>query len=414
MTRLRIPLLVLALASAVSAQATTSNTFEIFPGSSDAVSRSGLPGGSLGDVLIEIRGRSFFPFQDTFGSVGDINTNAPGLGGTGAGTVSGFRATLQDQNGSTSESFDFCIVIEDSVPGFPAPPQTGNPVGPEVLIRTSALSTPAPLAGTPVAWTITTALATPAAVIPTKNTWYLGAGLSSNAAWANDGLSVPMASFNGLGAPFPNQGDNPLDNGAGGGPTTFTFVRDVTNGTRSASPTPRTHDFGLFTPAPVLNWGADVASAAILPGAPNPSFGVAGLYPDVCGVGNVGRTVAYPGYPGRGGVGDALSLRTRAFQGAGSGGTYLLTGILSASGTSIYLNNPGFIGSICVDLTVVVPFPMGLGTGGVIPPSGELVELIIPSGPALCSFAGSGVFAAQALLTTPTGNYFSNAAKTNF
>ena len=162
-------------------------------------------------------------------------------------------------------------------------------------------------------------------------------------------------------------------------------------------------------------WGADITPAGRLDGgaAPNPCFGAAGLFPDACGVGNASRVALYGGPPtnflGRSGLGDGLALRSRAFQAIGFGGFHLLTGFLSIPGIPLYLNNPGFKGSISIDLTVVIPIP-----SLTIEPSGQRVQPLFPSGGSLCSFAGTGSLAVQSLLTTPTQNWFSNAVRTHF
>jgi hypothetical protein len=408
------------LAGAVSAQATTTNIFDVYPGSTDAVTRSGLAGTSVGDVLVEIRGRSFHILAaggnntDCFASVGDINnfstTHIPP--GSGRGRADGFGATIQDQNGSTSETFDFCIVNENgALPRTPGVPPIGNPVGPEVLLRTTSLTVPTSGSQFPAGWIVNVTLATPADVIPIMNTWYLGCSLGVNALWTADGLAIQMASFNGLGAGFPNQGDNPKDPL---GPSSLAWRRDVTAGTVTTSASPRTLNVRLRTQAPTLMWGANiVASGRLAGGAPNPCFGVAGLFPDACGVGNASRVAAYGGPPnnfiGRNGVGDGLALRMRAFQAIGFGGFHLLTGFLSIPGIPLYLNNPGFQGSISIDLTVVIPLP-----AGIIEPSGQLIQPLFPTGGALCSFAGTGSLAVQTLYTTPTKNIFSNSVRTHF
>jgi hypothetical protein len=406
------------LAGAVSAQATTTNIFDVYPGSTDAVTRSGLAGASVGDVLVEIRGRSFHILApggnntDCFGSVGDINNFSTGLGGSGFGRADGFGATVQDQNGSTSELFDFCIVSESGTsPRTPAVPPAGNPIGPEVLLRTTSLTIPTSGSQFPAGWIVNVTLATPADVIPIMGTWYLGAGLGTNALWAADGLAVQMASFNGLGAGFPNQGDNPKDPL---GPSSLAWIRDVGAGTVATSASPRTLNLRLRTQAPTLMWGAAITPSGILAGpAPNPCFGVAGLFPDVCGIGNASRVAAYGGPPtnyiGRNGIGDGLALRMRAFQAIGFGGFHLLTGFLSIPGVPLYLNNPGFKGSISIDLTVVIPLP-----ATAIEPSGQRVQPLFPAGGALCSFAGTGSLAVQTLFTTPSANQFSNSVRTHF
>lgn len=409
------------LVGAVSAQATTTNTFDVYPGSTDAVTRSGLGGTSVGDVLVEIRGRSFHILApggnntDCFASVGDINnfstTHVPP--GSGRGSADGFGANVQDQNGSTSEVFDFCIVAENgALPRTPGVPPVGNPVGPEVLLRTTSVVIPTSGSQFPAAWVVNVALATPQDVIPIMNTWYLGTGLGTNAASPLDGLAIQMASFNGISATFPNQGDNPKDPL---GPSSFAWRRDVTAGTVTTSSSPRTLNVRLETRGPTLMWGADITPAGRLDGgnAPNPCFGVAGVFPDACGVGNQGRKTIFGGPPtnflGRSGLGDGLALRSRAFQAIGFGGFHLLTGFISIPGVPLYLNNPGFKGSISIDLTIVIPL-----AAAPIEPSGSRVQPLFPSGGALCSFAGTGSLAVQSLLTTPTQNWFSNAVRTHF
>jgi hypothetical protein len=423
-----VPLLV----GVVAGQATTTNEFEIYPDSTDAVSRSALPGSAIGDVLIEVRGTSWNAFgvggfgQDAFGNVGDDNSFSPAMGGSGAGTVAGFTNQIQDQNGSTSESFDFVVVVEDGAnPRQPAPAPIGNPFGPEVLLRTSALTTTPGQPSAPIVWVTNALLATPQDVLPTVATWYYGCGLSSNALWANDGVSLPMASYNGLGSPFPNEGDNPYEPsaGGGGGPSNITWARNVTaGGPVIQSGDPRTQRVGIRTFAPIGNWGAIITPAAVLGmgAAPNPNFGVAGIYPDAAGVGNAARVANYGGppvnYPGRGGVGDGLAVRMRAVQSIGvSGSVYLLTGTIGLVTPPTYLNNPGFLGPVTIDLLVTISLPVKFSTGGgPFPATGEHVDTFAANG-ALAAFAGAGVLSVQTLMLDSIGRvHLSNSMKTNF
>ena len=191
---------------------------------------------------------------------------------------------------------------------------------------------------------------------------------------------------------MPNVGDNPL-----AGAPNLTWTRDVTTGSVAQSPTPRTCALGVLTEAPILNFGADIAPAAQV--GPNPSFGVAGLFPDVCGVGGGCR-------PSRGGVGDGLSARVRFHQGVGSSPVLLLTGILSPLGQPIYLGNSSIFGGLSIDLSVTIPVALNS-----ISSVGQSITTVVPGGPALCGLAGSGTFAAQAVVPVGSLAYYSNASK---
>ena len=200
-------------------------------------------------------------------SVGDQGNSAHGT--QGDGRCNGFMAVIQDADASTTEDFDFCIVAESALPGAlgnPAAPPAGNSFGPEVILRTASLTTP-PGSGT-LAWIFTATLASPADLVPDgiteattgagNSTWYYGVGLRPNALWTLDGLSVQLSSFDGLGPPFPNAGDNPAD-----GIVSMQQARDVTNGaTVGKSTTARTQEIHMLTEAPVLNPGADIGAAA--------------------------------------------------------------------------------------------------------------------------------------------------------
>lgn len=339
--------------------------------------------------MVEIRGLSHNSGGVTTGHLAGFAALGDQKGGTQVapvGTTQGFQGFLQDQNGSTSESFDFCIVLEDTVAGFPAPSPVGNPVGPEVLLRSSSLASPAPLSGTPQAWIVTAEFLTPLDVIPHKATWYLGSGVSSNPAWSNDGASIQMASYGGLGTPFPNFGDNPYDDGSTS-PTTVAFTRDVTNGTRAASASTRGHHLHMLTAAPLFNWGANIVATAQT--GPNPNYGVAGMFPDVNGVGNASRIAGYgppQGYTGRPAsfqgttaTGDGITVKLESFTNIGETmNLYVnLTGNITAF--TLPIREPPFIGlgnkvtgSLIVPVGAFVgPLPVG-PTFGVVPANGTL------------------------------------------
>ena len=129
------------VAGAVSAQATTTNQFEIYPHSTDFLSRAGgVPGTSAGQYLLEMRGTSHaggaFPAtpafgQDTVAGFGDTNNFSVAMGGSGMGRVNQFNSVFVDGNGSTTECYDYVIVAEGAplTPGVPpaAPTRPGHP-----------------------------------------------------------------------------------------------------------------------------------------------------------------------------------------------------------------------------------------------------------------------------------------------
>jgi len=409
-------------AGSLSAQATSTNVFGISPNSTDATSRSGVTGPSTGDVLIEVRGGSFGNPANLNGatgadfvSVGD--QGAAPHGTQGDGRCSGFQVTIQDQDASTTEGFDFCIVTEDGAAGAlgnPAsPPAPGNAVGPEVLLRTTSLTTPP---GTGVAaWILTATFSAPADVIPDglteatagagNSTWYYGIGLSANALWTVDGASIHMSSFDGLGPPFPNAGDNPAD-----GIVSIQQARDTTTGVvQGKSSSARTKEIFLLTEAPVLNPGAAIDALAQV--GPDPCFGVAGNYPDSCGTGNTNRISVFgaAGYAGRAGVGDGYAVRLRAAADVGAPWFLMLSGggVGGFSGTQVYL--PFFDGAFVGNFAPLTAVP-----AGVIPASGEgILTLQTPSASQpLCPASGARMGAQAAILSTSLR--FSNGASTLF
>lgn len=428
------------VAGTLSAQATTTptNIFGISPNSTDATSRSGVGGASTGDVLIEVRSLSFEnPINGNgatgadFIGIGDMGNTPPPNNWPltnptiplGDGRVNGFQVVIQDQNASTTEPFDFCIVTEASgtAIGNPAAPPAGNAFGPEVILRTAPLTTPMGPA-TVQAWTITATLQTPADVIPSgltsatsggfNSSWYYGVGLSANALWTTDGASIHMSSFNSLGgAPFPNAGDNPRD-----GVVSLQQARDVTNGTIAGKSTDaRTQEIYILTEAPILNHGAVIDAAAQV--GPDPNFGAAGNYPDPCGQGNTGRITGYPPYPGRAGVGDGFAFRLRAIADVGTAAVLGLGGgvpgspgsISGFSGAQVYL--PFFDGAFVLTFTSVF-FPVG-----VIPANGELnLTLQGPSAaqPLCTTVATPARMSGQAVLLNPAALRFSNGTSTSF
>jgi hypothetical protein len=411
-------------AGTLSAQATTTNVFGISPNSTDATSRSGVGGPSLGDVLIEVRGVSWENPLNANGNtgadyigVGDLG-NTPSVPATGNGRCNGFQVVLQDQNAATVENFDFCIVQEAPLPniGNPAAPPIGNPNGPEVILRTASLQSP-PGTGT-LAWIITATLTTPADLIPSglvsatsgggNSSWYYGCGLSGNPAWSTDGLSIHMSSYYGLGAPFPNAGDNPRD-----GVVSVQQARDVTNGTVVAkSATPRTKEIFILTEGTIFNHGAAVAAAAQI--GPDPTFGAAGSYPDACGSA-ISRVASFPTYPGRAGVGDGYAIRIRS---AGDIGVPVQLGLAAGfpggvgtisgfNGLQIYL--PFFNGGYVISF-VSIFFPVGA-----VPASGEInLTLLAPSAlQPLCQPTPLRMSGQPAVLT-PGSLKFGNGASASY
>jgi hypothetical protein len=460
------------VASAVSAQATTTNQFEIYPHSSDFFSRAGgIPGTSVGDYLIEMRGTSHrgaaFPTvpafgQDTIGGFGDINKFSVGMGGTGKGRIAEFVTIFIDGNGSTSEGYNFVIVKEDTAtPRTPGASPPGNPEGPEVLLRTTTVPLPAPLLGLPYIWTAGVTYATLNDVVPTNATWYWGTGFSSNPAFFNDGITVESASFYGLGSPSPNLGDNVKDNETtvggsmgtglfGGAYSAPTWGRDVTLGTVN-------HHFQLgvgpnqsfarvphmwcFTEGQHLQWANNVTPSGILRAgdgaggtltSPNPNFGYGGFHPDLAGTGHIlnatkdhrvvqyGLTSATPSSPPYAGridpgtglaTGDGLDIVGAGFQNAGGTGLMIIGATLSTA--PLYFGNPGFIGSVDITLAGAFGVPDTVFMNGEF---GLFGALLIPSS-ANGIFAGL-VLAAQHLSSGGplpfNPNRWSNSAKTNF
>jgi hypothetical protein len=419
----------LVAAGALSAQATTTNIFHIQPGSDDATTRSGVPGPSVGDVLVEVRGVSYENPANLNGatgadyvSVGDLG-NTPPVPSTGDGRVNGFDVVIQDQNSSTTEFFDFCLVTEASAAGAlgnPAPPPAGNAFGPEVILRTATLPTPPRgTGGLTLAWIITATLGTPANVIPSglreltagrgNASWYYGVGLQPNPAWTTDGASIHMASFDGLGLPFPNLGDNPRD-----GVVSMAQSRDVTNGVVLAkSTTSRTMLISILTEASLFQHGANIAVPAQI--GPNPNFAVAGSYPDSCGSGNTGRILAFPPYPGRAGVGDGYGFRVRSGAnigvpvtlGLGAGVPGAPGSISGFSGLQVYLNffNGAFVSSFT---SIWIPV-------GAIGATGELALALLPPSAAkpLC-LPVPGNMSGQAAILAPAALTFTNGASAHF
>ena len=226
-----------SIAAAATAQAPTQE-FAYHSGVTALATRADLLPNSPGDLITSASGA-------LFGGVGQT-TAAP------AGRVNGFRATVQDADGSTAEDFDF-VIYASFTTGAPNVTPAGQ------LLRTATLTTPV-LAG-PVAWSITTSVGTPADVLP-GNGFHYGIGLLIRP--GGEGLSVQGSSFGfpgptaaRLGAPQP--------------------LWSVLQPTRIPIPDVRwnvTLDVALSTEAPVLVTGADI------PGVASPIFGVNGTYPD--------------------------------------------------------------------------------------------------------------------------------------
>ena len=399
--------LLVLLAPATGAQSTTTK-FGIWPDSADLVSRSGVPGTSPGDLLIEVRGLSFAAPGQTgadFAGVGDV--------GRGRGRVRGFGVIVQDQDCRTPEVFDLVIVREDpSAPRQPAAPPAGNPNGPEVLFRSPPIQTRPGCPAFAFAYQVT--FATPADVLPERATFFYGCGLSANPLWTADGLAVHMASLNGVGVPFPNLGDNPRD-----GQRSLHWARDVTNGSVAQSLLERTHAMFLLLDRPVLNPGADIdpaAQLAIPPNYPpaNPNFGMAGHYPDSSGVGNAARVGRYgpsgaPGgtYLGRAGVGDGLAFRIDTSASRGP----ILTQILWATGFAPPATIPGIGGRLYLDPHTLGAVPGGQSNG----PAGTTVINLLTPGGFTAGAAGVRVYWQAAVWDQALATIvFSNGTSTSF
>lgn len=450
------------MASALSAQSTTTNQFEVYPHSSDFFSRAGgVPGTSVGDYLLEMRGTSHagggFPAtpafgQDTIGGFGDINNFSVAMGGTGAGRVNEFVTIFSDGNGSTSEGYNFVVVSEDTTTArTPAAPPLGNPAGPEVLLRSTTVPLPAPLLGLPYIWTASVTLATPVDVIPLNATWYWGAGFSSNPAFFNDGITIESASFYGLGSPTVNGGDPVRDDETvaggsmgsglfGGSYTEPTWSRDVTLGTVAqhtqtpGSSIARVPHMWVFSEGQHIQWAANLTPSGVLNNgaAPNPTFGYTGFHPDLSGSGTAGSVavdnrvvlygpasptpsaVPYVGRldPGNGlDTGDGLDIAGNGFQNAGGTGLMIVGATLSVS--PLYFNNPGFVGSVNINLAGTFGVPTTVFANGEF---GVFGTLLVPS-PANGAFAGL-VLSAQHLASGGplpfNPNRWSNSAKTNW
>ena len=458
------------VASAVSAQATSTNQFEIYSHASDFFSRAGgVPTTSVGDYLLEMRGRSHsgsgFPStpafgQDTIAGFGDVNSNSPSNPmepGSGAGTTGEFSAVFIDGNGSTSEGFNFVIVSESATTA--RTPSTSN-TSPGVLFRSTTVPLPAPLLALTYQWTGTVAVATPMDVIPLTQTWYWGMGFSSTPI-ANDGIAVESTSFYGLGSPTINFGDPVQDSettGAGGNMglglfggtyTAPTWARDNSAGTvtqlnAANGLAERMPHMWINTPAPHLQWAANITASGILSAndgmggfvdAPNPNFGYVGFHPDLRGTGTFfngggsfdNRVVLYGpgsstpsvkgGYVGRYDpafgldAGDGLDIVGSSF--ANGGGTALIIVGAVHSGGNLYFNNPGFTGSITLTLTGAFGLPSGVAPNGEYGAFGTLLVPSVANG----AFGGL-VLAAQGLSSGGplpfNPNRFSNSAKSNF
>lgn len=302
----------LLLGSCLGAQ-TPLNLDELYPDATTATSRSGLLPATSGDVLLQ--------YERT-----NVLGTGQGITGLPDGRINGFRAVVQDQEALTPELLSFVVIADDpSNPGNPSAAPSGE------LLRTGPVPTPT---GTGVAaFVITMSLATPVDIAPATSTWYFGVGLPANPTWPVDGLSAHMAAYY-VGA----VGDNPRVSTPN---RTFAIARPAGLVLQPASE--RVHAFGLLTEAPAVGLGAIITAATR---GPNPSFGMAGMFPDIAG------------------RGDGIALRLR--DGANAGGlTALLIGFRILP-TPITI--PGITGALFLDpaLTFVVgTFP--------IPPSGELL-----------------------------------------
>jgi hypothetical protein len=290
------------------------NVDELYPDATTATSRSGVLPTNAGDVLTK------YDRSNVLG-MGQGITGLPG------GRINGFRAVVQDQDAATQEQFTFAVVADDLLnPGNPDPSPTGE------MLRTGSVSTPP---GTGVAaWVMTITLPAPADIAPPTGTWYFGVGLPLNPTWPVDGLSGHIGSY------FTGAlGENPR---SGAPNLTYAIVRP--GGLIVQTTTPRVHAFGLLTEAPAVGLGADIAPA--FQRGPNPSFGVAGFYPDIQG------------------RGDGFAIRLRDARNAGS----LTACLMGFRILPTPINIPGVTGALFLDPAVT--FSLGLF---VIPPSGELI-----------------------------------------
>lgn len=307
------PLAWLLLGAGLGAQ-TPLNLDEMYPDATSATSRSGLVPATAGDVLLQ--------YDRT-----NVLGTGQGITGLPGGRINGFRVVLQDQDAATPEQFSL-VVIEDD----PTNPGNPNPAPTAELLRTGPIPTPA---GTgPVAFVLTFTLTTPADIAPATSTWYFGVGLPANPSWPLDGLSGHIALYY-----TGTAGDNPR---AGAPNRTFAVTRPGAMVVQAT--TERAAAFGLLTEAPAVGLGADITPSAQR--GPNPSFGVAGMFPDIAG------------------RGDGLALRLRDTANAGNLTALLMGLAILPSPITI----PGVTGQLFLDPTVTF-----VVSTQVIPPSGELV-----------------------------------------
>lgn len=223
---------------------TAQNEFGVYPEAVSFFSRLPLPITADGDITqryaaSEVRGVGWLP-------------------GRTAGGLIGFRVLIQDQDCSTIENYTLAILPDDGT-GRPDP----NPAN--ELLRTAPIPMPS---GGPVgacAWIITVTLTTPADVIPVEDTWHLALGVPANAT-ANDGLYSHAGSYTAA------TGDNPKTTAPNP-----SWGINRTSGTVSQAAA-RTWRMYVLTDAPTLKVGADIDPA--LQKGPNPSFGMAGHYPN--------------------------------------------------------------------------------------------------------------------------------------
>lgn len=299
-----------------------------------------------------------------------------GVGNLGGGALAfGFYHWAGDLDSSTAELYDVVLRTADAA-GQPDMTQTG------VIVEVTNLSLPTGGGGN-TGWIMSDNFATPA-ILPNNATWFQGMRLPQNLSWpGSDGHSIWAADTLAAGTPA-TVGENPRANAP-----TVTWGATANN---TLLQTQWTYIMGTIVDNPTFHMGGiDPNSTRTGSGiAGDPSYGMAGLFPDVSGTPRV----------------DGLNMRLE--DGTGANGLAVFFGGGAWQPTPS-LQIPPFVGDIHIDLATLVPL------GFAIPNAGAATAPLIAPGVASTALMGSELMF-QGLMFDPVtgGGRLSNAQVVSF
>ncbi|MFN3242875.1 MAG: hypothetical protein ACE37K_15345 [Planctomycetota bacterium] len=254
-----------------------------------------------------------------------------GVGNLGGGALAfGFYHWAGDLDSATAETYDVILRTADAA-GQPDLAPTG------VIVEVTGLTTPTGGGGNQ-GWIMTDNFATPA-ILPTDATWFQGMRLPASPNWPNtDGHSIWSADTLAIGTPA-TVGENAR--------MTAPPVTWAVTASSSFLQTQWTYIMGTIVDNPTFHLGGiDPGSLRTGSGvAGDPSYGMAGLFPDVSGSPRM----------------DGLNMRLE--DGNGANGIAVFFGG-NAWQTIPSLQIPPFVGDVQIDLASLVPLGFALPVGG--------------------------------------------------